>query len=439
MDFLPFKTSVDGATKRLLAIGVDDYPGILQTRGCVNDVNLLSDVLEARYGFKASRINRLLNSDANRNGILIAFAELAQEARAGDSVVLFFSGQGYRRRIGGPNVSSGLLPYDCHSAEKMGRLITSQEIEQFVLGVAESANVTVILDCSYSGKAEDLGGSDSCSIIEPQGKIDWASRNPNPANALGKRGAQELSTVNPMFTMMTSCRDDEHAREFMEPNTGKSYGVFTYYFCRELANASARGTTLRGIFQQVQESVVARVPTQHPMLLSQPISVNTGNYPRSLVEAIDAISTRLIRYLKANPQEMRRLRPRQFEELIAEILASYGWKVELTAATRDGGYDIFAISRDRAGVNTSWIVECKRYSENRKIGVDLVRSLLGVKTVFPAANMLVATTSYFSRNAQQFKESRYDLELKDYDGILDWIGEYQPISNRRLHSDENRL
>ena len=62
------------------------------------------------------------------------------------------------------------------------------------------------------------------------------------------------------------------------------------------------------------------------------------------------------------------LLPRQFEELICEILAGFGWEVQLTPATRDGGYDMFAISQDLvAGVQTSWIIECKKYSAEKKV------------------------------------------------------------------------
>ena len=132
-----------------------------------------------------------------------------------------------------------------------------------------------------------------------------------------------------------------------------------------------------------------------------------------------------MRYLKTHPQALHEIRPRQFEELIAEILAQYGWQVQLTPATRDGGYDLFAISKDRAGVQTSWIIECKKYREDRKVGIDVVRELFGVKANLDPAGLpggtagmlMVATTSHFTKGVQKRKESRYDLELRDYEGI----------------------
>ena len=161
--------------------------------------------------------------------------------------------------------------------------------------------------------------------------------------------------------------------------------------------------------------------------------------PSALIEVIQTITSELIKYLKAHPQELYALKPRQFEELIAEILASYGWEVQLTPPMKDGGYDIFAVSKDIAGVRTSWIIECKKYREDRKIGVDIVRGLFGVKLDLKVANAMLATTSYFTQGAEAYKASRYDLELKDYEGILEWINEYRPNPDGKLYIKDNRL
>ena len=134
------------------------------------------------------------------------------------------------------------------------------------------------------------------------------------------------------------------------------------------------------------------------------------------------------------------MRPRQFEELVAEILASYGWQVQLTPPTRDGGYDIFAIAKDISGVKSPWIIECKKYAEHRKVGVDIVRALYGTSAVLEqGANALLATTSYFTKGAREFKASRYDLELKNFEAVVQWVNEYRPNPNGKLYLRENRL
>ncbi|HEX8198075.1 MAG TPA: restriction endonuclease [Pyrinomonadaceae bacterium] len=101
--------------------------------------------------------------------------------------------------------------------------------------------------------------------------------------------------------------------------------------------------------------------------------------PDGLVNVVSTINIELINYLKRNPEILYSIDPRQFEELIAELLAGFGWKVELTPKIKDGGYDIFAISKNVApGINSAWIIECKRYSPENKVGVEIVRALYGV-------------------------------------------------------------
>lgn len=161
--------------------------------------------------------------------------------------------------------------------------------------------------------------------------------------------------------------------------------------------------------------------------------------PASLVEAVQTITTEFIKYLAKHPEVMYAIEPRQFEELIAEILASYGWEVKLTPPSKDGGYDIYAISPIRGGEKTSWIIECKKYAKERKVGVDIARALYGVKYDLKVANAMLATTTHFTRGVHDFKASRYDLALRDYEGILEWLNEYRPNPNGRLYIKENKL
>ena len=69
-----------------------------------------------------------------------------------------------------------------------------------------------------------------------------------------------------------------------------------------------------------------------------------------------------------SPTELRGIEPRLFELVVAELLAGYGWEVSVTQPSRDGGYDILGVTTDPSGMQTSWIVECKRYARNRKVG-----------------------------------------------------------------------
>lgn len=159
--------------------------------------------------------------------------------------------------------------------------------------------------------------------------------------------------------------------------------------------------------------------------------LHLSNASPLIVEVVSALNAEVIAYLKKHPSDLYRMHPRRFEELIAEILASFGWHVSLTAATRDGGYDIFAISCDRhAPHDCSWLVECKRWSPERKVGIDVVRGLYGVRelnSAFRESNVMIATTSDFSSDVLQCGASRYDLDLHNYSSILRWIDDWRVV------------
>ena len=162
--------------------------------------------------------------------------------------------------------------------------------------------------------------------------------------------------------------------------------------------------------------------------------------PQELIVAIQAINAELIKYLAKHPKELHNIRPRQFEELIAELLAGYGWEVKLTPATKDGGYDIFGISRDDAGTETAWLIECKKYAPQNKVGVDIARALYGSKTTLGSdCSVMLATTSHFTKGVKDFKASRYDLHLSDYEGVLEWINEYRPNPDGEIYVKNNKL
>jgi Restriction endonuclease len=129
---------------------------------------------------------------------------------------------------------------------------------------------------------------------------------------------------------------------------------------------------------------------------------------------------RLIREVHLRPEEMLRLDPRQFEELVNEIWIQLGYVTELTARTKDGGRDIIAVKQAEA--NVRFLIECKRYNPYHKVGVQLVRSLYGVKVHEKATMGILATTSSFTKGARLFfNDHTWELEPRDFSGVVDWV------------------
>lgn len=134
-----------------------------------------------------------------------------------------------------------------------------------------------------------------------------------------------------------------------------------------------------------------------------------------------SISTDLLKRLAENPQLLFQISPRQFEEVVGEIFTRNGFNVKLTKRTRDGGKDIIAFY-NKLNIETKFIIECKRWV-HKKVSLGVVQRLLGVKLSEGAHKAILATTSTFTKDAIDFKLSNglWDLELKDYDDITEWL------------------
>ncbi|WP_448553343.1 restriction endonuclease [Thalassotalea montiporae] len=167
---------------------------------------------------------------------------------------------------------------------------------------------------------------------------------------------------------------------------------------------------------------------------AQPLNEPDVEYIREIFSARDLFELyntipELIAALKADSNLLSELEPREFEEVTAEIFRAKGFEVELTKRTRDGGKDVIALHRDKLGIKTKYIIECKHYAESNKVGVDVIRSLYGVVNSRSGGNVgIVVTTSSFTSGAIDFVENEtttnLDLSLADRNQLVSWLEDY---------------
>lgn len=141
------------------------------------------------------------------------------------------------------------------------------------------------------------------------------------------------------------------------------------------------------------------------------------------IEVATWFERRLIQELHSHPERLTSLDRRDFEQLVAEMFDGFGYDVELTARTRDGGKDVIAIRRKE--VRTRILIECKRPDAGNPVVVGTVRELYGVLCDDGASKAILATTSRFTQDARAFIErNEWRLEGRDFDGIQGWVSEY---------------
>lgn len=186
--------------------------------------------------------------------------------------------------------------------------------------------------------------------------------------------------------------------------------------------------------EPIAESVVARVlersgvfdffdSGEAPSDSSLLISVKDLTLPQAnerIQLDLKSIDDALIEYLARHPKLMYEFSPRKFEELVAELFKGMGYVVVLTPRSNDGGRDLLAFQNSAVGTLLT-LVECKRFSPDKHVGVGLVRTLYGVTEYERASHAVLATTSFFTRGARNFHEAvHYRLSLADYNSLAQW-------------------
>jgi HJR/Mrr/RecB family endonuclease len=149
-----------------------------------------------------------------------------------------------------------------------------------------------------------------------------------------------------------------------------------------------------------------------PVGLSQPI-----------LHVAAQVGKELISRLYRDGDSLRVIDRRKFEEVVAELFSGFGYEVELTQRTRDGGKDIIAVKR--AEVAVRYLIECKRPDPGTPVRVSAVRVLFGVKASDGATKAILATTTYLSPDARAFIEKhRWELEAREYEAVRGWLAQY---------------
>ena len=153
--------------------------------------------------------------------------------------------------------------------------------------------------------------------------------------------------------------------------------------------------------------------------ISNPDSEEFTNNKESTIITLSPVNEQVLKYLSENPQALYQLTGTDFEMVMLEIYSKLGYNVEHTQKTRDGGKDIILRKPEILG-DFIYYVECKKYAAKRHVGVGIVRNLVGTINTDRVNGGILATTSYFTRDARKFileNNYGYQIQMHDYDII----------------------
>jgi hypothetical protein len=263
------ETSERAAAKLALLVGVGDYQSgsrINDLSGPPNDVAAIKNLLVGKFDFAPEDIKVLVDAQATRDGIIGTFCQhLIARARAGDTVVFYYSGHGSQMGDREPfdetvdGYDETLVPHD---ARQGGVLDIRDDELNTLLGQLGTDNVTVILDSCHSGAAARLA-SGVPRRVEPADDPRFPPGAPGPTAGRAVAATDSLRSPEARYALITGTSADQLS--FEKPFAGTTHGALTYFLVRAL-DAAAPDATYRDVFEPVAAQVTAEFPSQRPQL-----------------------------------------------------------------------------------------------------------------------------------------------------------------------------
>lgn len=144
-----------------------------------------------------------------------------------------------------------------------------------------------------------------------------------------------------------------------------------------------------------------------------------------LIQAVGAPWLRILDIIERDPDEVYRIDPRQWEEIIAGAYKEAGFdEVILTPRSGDLGRDVIATRRGMFSVRI--IDQVKAQRPGRLVTADDVRSVYGVLTAdVGASKAVISTTSDFAPRLQEDRLLAplfpHRIELRPKGVLLPWL------------------
>jgi hypothetical protein len=257
--------------KYALTIGINDYPGTgSDLSGCVNDANDWATVLHDR-GFEVSQ---LLDAAATGAAMRKGITGLVTGAKAGDSVVIQFSGNGTFVPDDDGDEPDGTDECLCpHDVETNG-VITDDELFEIFWQRPTGAKVVMISDSCHSGTVTKFAPIVTPPTVlgpgAPQRKVRFLPPEvflkKKEFAKLGMRRAARRSSPPGRYgaLLLSGCQDVEYSYDAWfnsRPN-----GAFTFVALHELAKLPP-GSSYLDWHKAIRKALPSQQYPQAPNLL----------------------------------------------------------------------------------------------------------------------------------------------------------------------------
>lgn len=233
--------------QKALLIGIDFYQNNkYNLKGCVNDVNAFYRFLIDKVGFEHAEIKTLVNAEATRINILKHLSWLVFDADAGDKLLFYYSGHGYKIKESADNsdepdgMDEAICPYDFNWLRETNAIIDDEFYNLFSV-VPKEASFVWISDSCHSGDLSESGHKHKKGLF-----------------------TTPVTVISNNVALIAGCRSDQKSGFLFEG--GDFHGVLTYHLLETLKAPGGLEMPLTDVMKKVKKAVKKGDFKQDPQL-----------------------------------------------------------------------------------------------------------------------------------------------------------------------------
>lgn len=256
--------------KQALLVGINNYQGVNELQGCINDVTNVRSVLKTFFGFSNSEIRVLTDDRATKKNILTRLTKMVGAAKPGDLLIFHFSGHGSQIRDRDDDeltdhMDELICPYDMNWDDGF---ITDDMLRAILDQLKKGVSMEIILDSCHSGTGTreliDINAAEKTKSRYMRPPVDIECRYQGDEESMGPaRTFRSLGTEQMNHILWAACRDNQTSADaWIE---GRYNGAFSYYFCKHIRESKG-ALTRAELYKRIRDSLEFHRYAQEPQL-----------------------------------------------------------------------------------------------------------------------------------------------------------------------------
>lgn len=261
--------------KQALLVGINNYQGVFNLQGCINDVTNVRNILKTYFGFTNKDIRVLIDERATKTNILTRLGKMVKEAKKGDFLVFHFSGHGSSIRDRhndelSDHMDELICPFDMNWDNGF---ITDDMLKEILIQLKKGVNMEIILDSCHSGTGtrDFISGSiegDGITMcvnnrflrppVDIECRSDGDEDKLSPAKTFRADSEIVLNHI-----LWAACKDNQTSADALID--GQYNGAFSYYFCKHIRENTGE-ITREDLHTRVKNSLKYNNFSQVPQL-----------------------------------------------------------------------------------------------------------------------------------------------------------------------------